>query len=99
MTAQHPDRSDDPALARLAARYVWWQPIDETLREPVTLLWSVLSIGTADDYVAVRDRFGEPALIDALRRAKPGAIDDRSWWFWHRHFRLPVPPPPRRRFE
>ena len=66
---------------------------------PITLLWSVLKTGTADDYLAVRDRFGEPALIDALRRAPPGAIDDRSWQFWHRQFGLPDTPPPRRRFE
>ena len=29
-----------------------------TLAEPSPLIWSVLKIGTADDYVALRDRFG-----------------------------------------
>jgi hypothetical protein len=87
-----------PKLAELAARYVWWQPVEATLREPLPLLWSVLKIGTAEDYVALRELVGEAALIDALRRAPPGAIDERSWVFWHRHFGLPEAPLPTRRF-
>ena len=39
--------SDRAALARLAARYVWWLPVDAVLREPLPLLWSVLKTGTA----------------------------------------------------
>jgi hypothetical protein len=74
----------DPRLAELAARYVWWQPPAVTCREPLPLPWSVLNLGTAEDYLAVRDRFGEAALIDALRRAPPGALDERSWVFSRR---------------
>jgi hypothetical protein len=95
-TGDSPSRTDRK-LAAITARYVWWQPVEETLREPTVLLWSVLKTGTAEDYLAIRDRFGEAALIDALRHAPPGAIDDRSWLFWHRHYRLPETPPPRRR--
>jgi hypothetical protein len=90
--------ASDPKLAELAARYVWWQPVETTLREPLPLLWSVLKIGTAEDYVALRDRVGEAALIDALRRAPPGALDERSWVFWHRRCGLPEAPFPDRRF-
>ena len=99
MTTRSHDHANNATLAALAARYVWWQPVDATLREPLALLWSVLKTGTAEDYLVVRDRFGEAALIDALRRAPPGAIDDRSWQFWHRQFGLPDTPPPRRRLE
>ena len=99
MTAASGRESNDAALARLAARYVWWLPVDAVRREPLPLLWSVLRTGTPEDYLAVRDRFGEAALIDALERALPGAVDDRSWYFWRRRFSLPDAPPPRRRFE
>jgi hypothetical protein len=88
----------DPRLPELTARYVWWQPPAVTCREPLTLLWSILKLGTAEDYIAVRDLFGQAALVDALRRAPPGAVDERSWLFWHRHFGLPEAPWPRRRF-
>jgi hypothetical protein len=88
----------DPRLAELAARYVWWQPPAVTCREPLPLLWSVLKLGTAEDYLAVRNRFGRAALIDALRRAPQGALDERSWVFWRRHFGLPEAPWPRRWF-
>jgi len=99
MTASEAEHgATDPKLAELAARYVWWQPVEATLREPLPLLWSVLKIGTAEDYVALRALVGEPALIDALRRAPPGALDERSWVFWHRHYGLPEVPLPTRRF-
>ena len=99
MTTPRSDWLSDPALVKLAARYVWWQPTDATLRKPQAFLRSVLSTGTAEDYLVVRDRFGEPALIEALHAAPPGAIDDRSWQFWRRRFGLPDAPPPRRRLE
>jgi hypothetical protein len=98
MTTAHRRARDNPELARLAARYVWWQPAECTLRAPSVLLWSVLKTGTAEDYVALRELYGEPALVAALQVAPPGAIDDRSWYFWRRHFGLPETPPPRRRF-
>jgi hypothetical protein len=97
MSGSRPEQLNDVQLRMLAERYVWWQPPHETLLEPAALLWSVLKGGTADDYLLVRRHYGEPALIDALRNAPPGAIDDRSWQFWRRRFGLPDAPPPRRR--
>jgi hypothetical protein len=82
----------------LAARYVWWQPAAETLERPIVLLWQILKIGTAEDYVLARRIWGEAALKAALENALPGALDERSWAFWRRYFRLPSRPPPRRRF-
>lgn len=82
----------------LARRYVWWRAPEEVLADPPALLRQILSLGTADDYVAARSLFGEDALRDALVTAPPGAIDDRSTAFWRRHFGLPDKAPPRRRF-
>ena len=91
--------SDDPNPAEaLAARYVWWQAPAETLRNRSRLLCQILSLGTAEDYVLAVEIWGEAAFRDALRNALPGALDDRSWAFWHRYYDLEIPPPPRRNF-
>jgi hypothetical protein len=91
--------SDGPNPAEaLARRYVWWQTPAETLRKPSKLLRQILALGTAEDYVLALGTWGEAAFRDALSSAPPGAIDDRSWAFWHRYYGLEIPPPPRRNF-
>lgn len=82
----------------LAERYVWWQKPAETLREPPVLLRQILRLGTGDDYVAARRFWGVAALKRALVTAPPGALDKRSWVFWHRHYGLRLKAFPRRRF-
>jgi hypothetical protein len=83
---------------KLAQRYVWWQPISQTLENPGRLLCQILSIGTAEDYLMGLELWGEQAFRDALRDALPGAVDDRSWAFWRRYYGLKIPPPLRRNF-
>jgi hypothetical protein len=88
--------ADPEALAR---RYVWWQPAEETLASPETLLRQILKIGTADDYVAARRHWGEEAFRRALISAPADSLDERSWVFWHRHYGLPEKPFPKRSFR
>jgi len=83
---------------QLARRYVWWQPVSTTFARPEKLLCQILAIGTAEDYVAALGIWGETAFRDALRNALPGAVDDRSWAFWHRYYGMEPRPPPRRSF-
>jgi hypothetical protein len=90
---KHPSEAE-----RLAGRYVWWQPPSQTLETPAKLLCQILSIGTAEDYLTGLALWSEDAFRDALRSALPGAVDDRSWAFWHRYYGLEIPPPPRRSF-
>ncbi len=87
------------ALEFLARRYVWWQEADRTLEFPDVLLRQILRLGTADDYIAARDHWGENALKHALITSPPGAIDDRSREFWYRLYDLRSAPPPRRSFS
>ena len=82
----------------LARRYVWWQSPSQTLADSAKLLCQILNIGTAEDYLAALEIWGEQAFRDALRNALPGALDDRSWAFWHRYYGMEIPPPPRRSF-
>ena len=90
----------EPATAEaLAKRYVWWQDTGKTLRAPETLLRQILSLGTADDYAAALEIWGEPAFRDALQTAPPGTIDARSWHYWHLHYGMPEPPLRKRQFS
>jgi hypothetical protein len=90
-------RSGTRKLKTLARRYVWWMPPAECERDPDRLIRQVLSLGTVEDYFLMRDHFGRQRIIQSLQSSPPGAIDPRSWNYWHRHFRLPVPAQPKRR--
>ena len=84
-------------LLALAERYVWWQPAAETLARPERLLCQLMQLGTAEDVRAARAVLGDDAFRDALRSAPAGALDDKSWNFWHRVlFGQPPPPQPSR---
>jgi hypothetical protein len=87
------------ALLRLARRYVWWQEPERTLAEPRMLLWQLLSLGTAEDYLIAREVYGEAAFREALIEAPPGAVDARSRHFWALQFGMKPLPEPRRRFR
>lgn len=86
-------------MEALALRYVWWQPAEETLSSPETLLRQILNIGTAEDYVAACGYWGEDAFRRALISAPAGSLDERSWVFWHRHYGLPQKPFPKRSLQ
>ncbi len=91
-------KRQDEERERLARRYVWWREPDATLGDVPRLLCQIMAFGTARDYVAARRLWGEGAFMDALRTARPGALDKRSWVFWHRHFGLPSRALPKRHF-
>jgi hypothetical protein len=82
----------------LAAAYVWWQTPEESLRDPAPVLRQILKMGTPPDYEAACQFWGEDAFKRALVAAQPGAIDERSWLFWHRCYGFDPEPLPRRTF-
>ncbi len=84
---------------RLARRYVWWRPAEDALARLPTLLCQIMATGTASDYVSARRIWGEQAFRGALTHAPPGAMDERSWIFWHRLFGMSARPMPLRRFD
>jgi hypothetical protein len=90
---------ESDAAIRLARRYVWWQEPAETLAEVHRLLCQIMALGTPEDYAAAVKLWGRDAFREALVSAPPGAMDDRSFYFWRRHFGLPEVMPPRRRFD
>jgi hypothetical protein len=85
--------------ARLAHRYSWWQEPQDTLAELEHLLCHIMGRATPEDYTAALRLWGRERFRAALEHALAGWMDDRSWYFWRRHFQLPEIPPPARRFD
>jgi len=92
-------------LKKLAARYVWWLPPEETLRQPASrLLLQVMRYATWEDAQAALQHYGADAFKEALQLAPAGALDPRSWNFWYLYMGLAkgpddVPPMPTRKVE
>ena len=86
------------ALLRVARQVAWFQPPEETLRNPVLFLNHAMTRGTIEELRVVRDHFGPEEFRNALRNAHPGIFDARSWSYWHLMLDMtPTPPLPERR--
>ncbi len=96
----------EEALARWAARYIWWKSVPEALRYPDRIIAQVMNIGDYDDLLALIDIFGEETLREVIRHAEAGEFNERSWAYWHYRLHLvtldsqaPIPPLPARSFS
>jgi hypothetical protein len=86
-------------LLNLAPRVVWFEPPEQALAEPVRFLVYVMTYGTVEDIAVVRRYVQLDDLREALERAPPGIMDERSWAYWNAMTgRYPAPPMPRRVF-
>ena len=85
-------------LLEVARRVVWFQPPRRTLEDRILLLNQVMTLGTAADLELVRRHFTDDDLREALRNARPGVFDARSWNYWHLMLDMgEAPPLPTRR--
>jgi hypothetical protein len=89
--------ANDEQLKGIAAKMIWWQPPEVSLREPRRLLAQIMDRGAWEDLKFAQDYFGVTAFRDALEHAQPGWFEKRSWALWHHAFNLSVPPLPQRR--
>lgn len=89
---------DPETLKAAAAKLIWWQPPEISLRNPRRLLGQVMTRGDWPEVVACKTAFGWEAFRDALVNAEPGLFDARSWVMWHNYFGLPAPELPKRAF-
>jgi hypothetical protein len=96
-------RRERELLRRLASKYVWWKSPDEALRTPERIAAQVMNIGDYDDVQRLAKGFDDDYLRRVVVNAEPGALNERSWTYWHYRLGLAkpgkVPPIPRRRFE
>lgn len=70
-------------LRRMARRYIWWQPPDESVREPRRVAAQVMDLGTLEDIRMLAGTVGKHEMIEVLRHARPGWFHPKSWVFWH----------------
>ena len=86
LTPPTPDQ-ERALLQPLAARLIWWQSPEQSLRHPDRVIAEVMELGDFDS---------------VLQRAQPGWFSPRSWTYWQLKLALApsgtVPPLPQRHF-
>jgi hypothetical protein len=90
-------------VLRQLAKYIWWQPPEETLQNESRLIAQVMNIGTWEDSCLLERVIGEEGMINALRLAQPGWFTPRKWYYWHYYLGIAkrendVPEMPTRKF-
>jgi hypothetical protein len=84
-------------LLNLAPRVIWFEPPERALADPVRFLTYVMTYGTLEELAVIRRYATMADFREALERAPPGIMDERSWAYWNvMTGRYPVPPMPRR---
>jgi hypothetical protein len=88
-----------PELLAIAPRVVWFEPPETALADPARFMAYLMTYGTLEDIVAVRELIGPAPFVEALDEIPPGIMDARSWSYWNLMAdRYPPPPMPERRF-
>jgi hypothetical protein len=88
---------DIPAVRRLAAGIIWFEPPAISLRHEKRFLIYAMTHATTQELAVLRRHVPDRALRAALKAALPGIMDKRSWAYWHVMLgRAPVPPMPSR---
>lgn len=67
----------------VAKRVIWFEPPEQSLRDPVRFVAYAMAYGTAEDMQRIRGHFSDDNLRKVLAEAPPGIIDPRSWAYWH----------------
>jgi hypothetical protein len=84
-------------LLELAPHVIWFEPPTRALADPIRFLAYLMTYGTEAEVAVVRRYLSLDDFREALERAPPGIIDERSWAYWNTVTgRYPVPPMPRR---
>ena len=87
----------DNDLLTVARRVIWFEPPAKALADPIRFLAYLMTYGTLDEIAVVRRYLDPDDFREALERAPPGVIDERSWAYWNVVAgRYPTPPMPRR---
>ncbi len=87
----------NPEFLAVAQRVIWFEPPERALSDPIRFLSYVMTYGTMADVTIVRRYLDLDDFREALDRAPPGIIDERSWAYWNAVTgRYPAPPMPRR---
>jgi hypothetical protein len=68
--------------AELEARFFWWETVGFEPRSHQRILAQAMDLATFEDVRRLEKTLGPSRLAEAMRKAAPGWISDRSWEFW-----------------
>lgn len=87
-----------PELIEVARHVVWFEPPESALSQPIRFMAYLMAYGTEREIGIVRRYVNAPGWREAVEKAPPGILDERSWAYWNIMVgRYPVPPMPRRK--
>jgi hypothetical protein len=90
----------NPETAAVAQRIVWFESPADALSEPVRFMAYAMTYATHEDMKVIRRYVSDEDFLEALDKARPGIIDERSWAYWNSKVgRYPAPPMPKRQLE
>jgi hypothetical protein len=79
-------------------RVIWFESPEEALADPVRFIAYAMARATHEDMKVIRQYVDDADFLEALDKAPPGIIDQRSWAYWNSKMgRYPAPPLPTRR--
>lgn len=77
----------------VASRVVWFEEPGKTLSDKKFFLSHVMTYGTIEDILAVKNIFTDKDFMETLEEPVPGIFDSRSWAYWNTIFgKIPTPP-------
>ncbi len=88
--------NQDPQIAKIARKLIWWQEPDISLAQPARFIMRVMTLGTWEDTQMTIKVYGREVFKHALLNAEPGVFDCRSWAYWHAVFGMECGPLPKR---
>ena len=89
--------SKPTTLEDVAKRVVWFDPPEQTLRNPKLFLAHVMTYGTLDEVLLAKQHFTDRDFEQVLDDPPAGVFDIRSWSYWNLiYHRTPAPPLPER---
>lgn len=84
-------------IAEVARRVIWFEDPQQAIADIPRFVAYVMTYGTHEDMKTIRQYLSDDDLREALDKAPPGIIDERSWAYWNVILdRYPPPPIPQR---
>jgi hypothetical protein len=69
-------------LEQFRRKYLWWTPVDGRPFSEERIIVQTMNLGTYDDILLLENAVGQTHLVEIIRSAEPGWLNDRSWEFW-----------------
>ena len=90
--------------SELESKFFWWEPVGSQPRSDARILAQAMCMAGFDEVRRLERMLGHDRLAEAMLRAEPGWIDERSWEFWRGRLMLAsgrrIPPAaPERSFD